>query len=169
MFLARLGQPETLRLARAGRDGEGDLFIGRIADADQFAGGLLLKVGRSPLPSATATNPKVRVQELAMNDGSNPPEGWVQWLGLVRRGVEAVRQGDDVLCCCDLGISRSVVLAGACVARLDDRPLDRALIRALRNTFYDGIEGGEFLPSESLWQEATAALVSDEAHMRRAS
>jgi hypothetical protein len=60
-------------------------------------------------------------------------------------------------------------LAGACVARLDDRPLDRALIRALRNTFYDGIEGGEFLPSESLWQEATAALVSDEAHMRRAS
>ena len=117
-------------------------------------------VGKDPLPQGTATNPIVRTKTLVMNDGPNPSEVWTRWFDLVQMGAEAIRRGEDVLCCCDLAISRSTVRAAACVAVLDGRPLDRELVRALRNPFYDGIKGGEFLPSESLWREAAAALRS---------
>jgi hypothetical protein len=150
--------PQTIRLARKGHIGQGDLFIGRIEDATQFFGGLVLHFGHGDVPANIEATNNVVVHRLEMNDGSNPVDIWLKWMPLVKLGIESVRLGIKVLATCDAGCSRSTTAASAIVAYLDDLAMDYwNLARALRNKHWDD-SGVEALPHRQLWEEAAVTL-----------
>jgi len=154
-------KPQQIRLARKGNIGQGDLFIGRIADSTQFKDGLVLHFGHEPVPeNLEATNNVIVHRNLMGDGGGNPVEGeggWMAWMRLIKLGAECVKLGIPVLCCCDASVSRSVSSASAIVAYLEDIDMDlNTLGRELRNRSWD--DYFEALPNPTFWVEAKVTL-----------
>jgi hypothetical protein len=158
-YLLEWDKPQKIRLARRGNLGEGNLYVGRIADSEQFHDGLVLHTGHEPVPNNLETNNNVVVHRLILSDGSNRVEDWLSWIPLVKLGAEAIKNGIPVLATCDAGCSRSVTTASAIVALVEQVPLEMCTIgRELRNRFWDGTGEGEFLPNPTLFAQARIAL-----------
>ena len=151
--------PQTLRLARRGDIGEGDLYVGRISDVlSQFRDGLVIHLGHENPQENLETTNNVVVERCVLSDGEgNTVKDWMRWMALVKLGSECIRRNIKVVCVCDAGISRSVSTASAIVAYHQEIPMTMLLSRELRNRTWDhGF--GEVLPNPKLFSGAQVAL-----------